>query len=364
VNLRVRHLISKPSGYYFQATAAMRAAGIASEPLGTDLAAAAARADELNAAWDAIRAGAATDAPARGTVAHLVAELRRSSEYADKKPRTLEELEYALDVVVAVFGPTHVRAVRAYHCRDFYDALRRQGSLHRAAKIMKWLRYLFNFALRMEYGRVRSNPAAAVRVRKPPPRRTVWTEDQVEAAIARGNRDGLPGAAVAIAIAYDTSLRACDVRVLTCGQFDGRSLWLVQAKTGLPQRVPLWPETVHAIRAYRATLDVGAHPEAPLIMTPTGRPYSPHHLARHVRQVLRGAGIPDDIRFSDLRRTASKERAEAGASAAQLAAATGHSIARGVEILDVYNPPSYALAKGAQDKRRRRKKRNRTGTKV
>lgn len=89
MNLRVRHLVPKPSGYYFQATAAMRAAGIASEPLGTDLAAAATRAGDLNAAWDVIRADAGADAPARGTVDHLVHELRRGTEYADKAPRMI-----------------------------------------------------------------------------------------------------------------------------------------------------------------------------------------------------------------------------------------------------------------------------------
>ncbi len=53
----------------------------------------------------------------------------------------------------------------------------------------------------------------------------------------------------------------------------------------------------------------------------------------------------------DLRRTASKERADGGASAHELASGSGHSIAKGSEILDVYNPPSFTAAKSAQDKR-------------
>lgn len=67
---------------------------------------------------------------------------------------------------------------------------------------------------------------------------------------------------------------------------------------------------------------------------------------------MRIAGIPDDVQLRDIRRTASKERAEAGATEAELAAGTGHSIERGSQILDVYNPRSYSLAKSAQDKRR------------
>ena len=59
---QVRYLIEKPSGYYYRATPAMKQAGIFSEPLGSDLAAAIARAEHLNDQWDAIRKGDETPA--------------------------------------------------------------------------------------------------------------------------------------------------------------------------------------------------------------------------------------------------------------------------------------------------------------
>ena len=54
---QVRYLIEKPSGYYYRATPAMKRAGIFSEALGRNLAAAIARAERLNDRWDAIRKG-------------------------------------------------------------------------------------------------------------------------------------------------------------------------------------------------------------------------------------------------------------------------------------------------------------------
>ncbi len=45
-----RHFLVKPSGFYFQATPAMKQAGITSEPLGKEMTAAIARAEALNAA--------------------------------------------------------------------------------------------------------------------------------------------------------------------------------------------------------------------------------------------------------------------------------------------------------------------------
>ena len=52
-----RHFIIRPSGFYFQATPAMKGAGFYSEPLGKDMAKAVARARTLNAEWDDVRRG-------------------------------------------------------------------------------------------------------------------------------------------------------------------------------------------------------------------------------------------------------------------------------------------------------------------
>lgn len=185
----------------------------------------------------------------------------------------------------------------------------------------------------------------------------MWEPWQIRAAIAKAKELGYGGAALAIEIIYDTSLRPGDATALTWTQYDGESLWLIQGKTGRPLRVPLWPETIAAIETYKTHLGVVPLAATPLLRTPKGRPYTSYHLAHQVRGIMRAAGLPDDLQIRDLRRTASKERAEGGASEAELAAATGHSIARGSAILDVYNPRSYELARRAQDKRRRNKNR-------
>lgn len=359
--IQVRHLVPKPSGYYFQATPGMRAAGIFSEALGTDLQKAIARAEALNAAWDEIRAGQeqiVAPPPPIGTLAHLVEKLRASSEWRDKAPRTIEELEFALSIIMPVFGPTMLKAITPDHCREFYDVLREQGSVHRAGKVMKWMRYLFNFGLR--YQLVDSNPTMAVRIKHPKSRRQVWDESEIRDVMTKAIEMDRPCIALAVQIAYDTSLRRSDILSLAWEQFDGESLWLKQGKTGNEQRVPLWPETVATIEA--AKVSGGAVPmkTAAIIRGPHGRRYTSHNFSHRFRDICREAGVPDELQFLDIRRTASKERAEAGASEAELAASTGHSIERGAQILDVYNPRSYALAKGAQDKRLRNKK----GTKV
>ena len=91
-----RHFVILPSGFYYQATPAMRRAGIYSEPLGKEITTARRRAETLNAAWDEIRCGlepVAKHPALPGSFSRLVEELRGSTEWSDKAPKTIEELE-------------------------------------------------------------------------------------------------------------------------------------------------------------------------------------------------------------------------------------------------------------------------------
>jgi integrase len=351
-----RHFVVKASGFYFQA---MRKGGIFSESLGTDLTAAKARAETLNASWDTIRRGLepVAKAPARpGTFGHVVERLRASNEYREKKPRTVEELEYALKILEPLFGPARLEKITPDHCERFYNSLRAQGSIHRAAKIFKWFRYTFGFGIR--FALAKNNPTLAVRVKHPQSRRQVWEPRQVSAVIRAAIDAGRPCMALAIQIAYDTSLRAGDIRALTWGQFDGESLWLKQQKTGSDQRAPLWPETVAMIEESRGdTIPLAA---APIIRAPHGAAYTKDNFEHRFRDICRAAGIPSDLQFRDIRRTAATELAEGEATVPETAAVTGHSIAHSARMMDTYIRSNYSMAQNAQAKRRT----NRKGPKV
>ncbi len=347
-----RHFVIRPSGFYFQATPVMKRAGIFSEALGKEITAAFARAEALNAAWDEIRRGLEPVGrrPALpGTLSHLVEELRGSAEWSDKAPRTIEELEYALAIIEPIFGAYALEQITPDACRAFYDALREQGSVHRAARVMKWLRYLFNFAMR--YQKADSNPTLAVRIKHPKAREALWSKDQIKAVIAKASEVGRPCIALAVQIAYATALREGDVLALTWGQFDGERLVLTQAKTGKNISCPLTPETIEGIEAWRA--NAGAIPlaTAPIIRGPHGRPYKKDNFTHRFRDICRAVGVPDDLQFRDLRRTTATELAAAGATAAEIAAVTGHSITRSQRILDTYVRTGEDIARNAQAKR-------------
>ena len=244
-------------------------------------------------------------------------------------------------------------------CEKFYTILRQVGSVHKAARVMKDLRYLLTRAV--NFDRIPKNPALAVKVKQPPARRQTWTEGQVYEVIRIGWEMGFHGAATTIAIMYDTSFRPGDTRTLTCEQVitdDGDPrIEQVQDKTDEPHFAPLWPETVALIERYKAEMGIAWVPTATLIRTRRGRPYTKDRLSRDIRIIMRAAGIPDAVQARDLRRTASMERAKADSTEYELASGTGHSFAYGSRMRDTYNPRSFDAAKSAQDKRRRNRKR-------
>lgn len=358
--VRVRHLVERPSGHYFQATPAMREAGIHSEALGCDPVVAVARAEYLNGEWDTVRKGEEkpAEAPVKaGTVAALVVRLRKSPEYADKAPRTIEELDYALGIVEARLGKYPMKAIDADRADLFYAGLRNHGSVHFAAKVMKWARYLFGFGVRRQL--LTFNAMEGVKVKQPCGRSQLWTEPQVDATAAKAHESEYPDMAQGIMIAYDTSLRPSDIRSLRWKQFDGESLWIVQEKTGRPIRLPLYPETIKALKAHRCRGGVIRHDESHIVQNLHGRQYTKDGFTHVFRKICRVAGIPDELQFRDIRRTASSERADAGATEMELSAVTGHSPKTSGKILETYNPPNYERAKTAQAKRRRKKQRER-----
>ena len=94
-----------------------------------------------------------------------------------------------------------------------------------------------------------------------------------------------------------------------------------------------------------------------LFRAPGGRAYNKLRLEKHLRRAMAAAGLPMALHLRDPRRTSNKEAAEAGATEAELAAQTHHSIDRSRRILDTYVPKTLKLARTAKTKRRKNAKR-------
>ncbi len=97
-----------------------------------------------------------------------------------------------------------------------------------------------------------------------------------------------------------------------------------QRKTGSSLAVAIHPEL-------RAALESSPRDNLTFLVTAYGRPFSPAGFGNWFRDCVTAAGLPACCAAHGLRKAAARRLAEAGCSASQIAAVTGHTSLREVE---------------------------------
>ncbi|WP_158933111.1 tyrosine-type recombinase/integrase [Acidisphaera sp. S103] len=176
------------------------------------------------------------------------------------------------------------------------------------------------------------------------PRKEVWEPEQIERFIEHAP----PRLKVAAGLLFYTAQRPSDVMVMDWGTFvrkDDGKLWvdlIDQSKTGELVRVP-----VHK----RLSVILRDAPTRSGLLVPSpkaGDEWEYRNFARAWDGAMKKAGLADlGLQRRDLRRTAMVRMAESGATDAQIAAVSGHSIEQTRRILDTYIPRRGEVAAGA-----------------
>ncbi len=207
--VKIKHLVERNGAFYFQATPAMRQAGVFSEPLGQNRVKAIERAEFLNAEWDAARVGATPKTAARGTINWLARDFQESEWYRVLKPVTQVEADFHLAIILnAPIAKYPAHAITRRHCRQFHNKLVQAKGRPNANKSMKWLRRLMSYAV--EIGLRETNPALRMGLKHNPPREETWTVAEIEAFKRTAVKDGKRAWALAVHLGYDTSQRLSD----------------------------------------------------------------------------------------------------------------------------------------------------------
>lgn len=92
------------------------------------------------------------------------------------------------------------------------------------------------------------------------------------------------------------------------------------AKTGVRIFVPMYDE-LHEALALIPRAD-----SAQVLTSRSGRPWNAHTFRHEFKAACRDAGVPDELHFHDIRGSALKAFADAGASELELRAISGHSM--------------------------------------
>lgn len=345
-----RHVVEKNGRYYWTTTPKMRDLGMVGETLPEGKAAAYRRAEELNAQWDEAREKAIE--PVRGDFNDLIDQYQRDPVWYGKLAAvTKAEIDYSLAIVAETFGPYRVTGLTRRHCRVFYNRIRVDGSAHKAARVMKWFKRLLNYAVELEIREF--NPADKLKMEPLPGRDQLWHPDQIDALIAACIDGGKassgnvipprPSVALAVLIALCTAQREQDVLALTWNQFDGEGVEVTQQKTGKRLWVPLDDDCLAMMPKDRVSTHI-------VVSEQTGQPYNKDNFARIFRKFCRRAGIPDELQFRDLRRTAATDLGNTGATESEIIAFTGH--APGSSVIRTYVKPGRQAALSGARKRK------------
>ena len=253
--------------------------------------------------------------PRAGSVAALIVAYQASPEFAALSPATQRKQRQLLDVFRVAAGtepyklePARVREV--IHVKAGPEARR---------NLRKAMLALYAFALDRRW--VRDNPVAAVRLpRSKSEGFTAWTDADVAAYRARwpaGTRERL-----ALELLIGTGQRRQDIIAMGRQHVAGGRMSVRQKKGGARLRLPVPP----ALAAELATAAAG---RLTFLETQAGRPFSEAGFGNWFRRACEAAGV--SARAHGVRKFTAASLAEAGCSASEIAAVTGHRTLSEVE---------------------------------
>ena len=283
-----------------------------------------------------------------GSFSALCVSYYSSTEFRDLKPSSQAERRGVLDRFRADHGHRLYKDLQRVHIRSIVTA--KADTPGAANNLLKALRVILNYAVSQDL--IPANPALGVkrlRSRNPEGHHT-WTEDEIarfQTAHPLNTRAGL-----ALALLLYTGQRRGDI--ITMGwqhtTKDGRVV-VRQRKTGRVVSIPIHPELARALAQAPKT-------DLTFIKTARDVPFSPMGFTNWFRRMCIAAGLPRACSPHGLRKAACRRLAEAGCSANEIAAISGHAslkeVTRYTAAADREHLADQAIARQlrAQNKRR------------
>jgi integrase len=214
-------------------------------------------------------------------------------------------------------GDKSIATLQSSHVQRMIDRLR---SAH-ARNWLKALRHLLDFAV--AEGFRKDNPARDVKLPKMKSKHyRPWTDAELE-QFERRHPVGSK-ARLAFALGLYTLQRAGDVCRMGRQHVRNGELTVKQEKTGVTLSLPIRPEL-------QAILDATPSGHMTFLVTKAGRQWGRVSFSNQFRVWCNEAELPKDCVFHGLRATGCTQLADAGCSAHQIAAWSGHKTLREVE---------------------------------
>tara|TARA_R100000654_G_scaffold4701_2_gene13738 strand:+ start:326 stop:1102 length:777 start_codon:yes stop_codon:yes gene_type:complete len=237
-------------------------------------------------------------------------------------------------------------------CSEIYDTWELETSTANANHNARVFSVLINYLIAMEI--MILNPMSRVKKRHSEPRSVVWTHDQVlsflDIAFTKFEWRNI---GLIVLMCYEWGQRPIDIRNLTWDDvdLDGEVVKIKQTKRGAEVELPIPPNLVAMLTEQKGDWDFQEY------VVPHHRPHGSAYRPLTVYQmtsllaaVKALAGLPDELRVGDLRKTAIVQMIESGVDHLAIQSVSGH---KNVTSLNPYNKFSLKTAKSALERRQR-----------
>jgi integrase len=278
-----------------------------------------------------------------GSIDAMIVGYLGSAAFAHLAPASQKKYRQIFEGLRRDCGRLGVASLERRHVVKMLDAKAETPAA--ARDFLRCLRILLQYAISI--GVRQDDPTSGLRVKQPKGEGyPTWSEEAIaafESAYPIGSKPRL-----ALALLLGTALRCSDVVKLGRGHFRNGAIHLAAQKTGSGLAIPIGTELADAI-------NVAAPSEAMVfLLNERGRAFTAAGFSQWFRQQCRSIGLKG-LSAHGLRKAACRRLAEAGCSANEIAAISGHAslteVARYTRAADRAKLAASALARTERQRR-------------
>jgi len=269
-----------------------------------------------------------------------------SNDFSMLRDKSKKDYKYFLNILVGEFGDVPYGELTSKQAKHAYEEWVKRGITF-ANHVCTVSSLVYRYAMEMEYTTI--NPFANIKRKAPKQRKVVWTEQDIQKFLSFCYSDfAYRNIGLIVHMAYEWCQRLGDMRLLTWDvlDLDEQKLFLEQSKRRAEVTLPISDDLTAMLVQQKD--DFGFQQYVVPRPRPAGgvyHPYSIDRLSKAGRQAMRLAGLPEELRLMDLRRTGTTEMVEAGVGMAQIMSVTGHSNPQSVKpyMKNTFASANYAL---------------------
>jgi integrase len=254
---------------------------------------------------------------ASGTIDRLIADYFASPDFLRLKQSSRRAYRLVLERFAAEHGHRLVREMRREHVKKIIAT--KAETPGAATDLLKKIKILIRFAI--DSGWRTDDPTLHIKRFRGTEFHT-WTDEEIgkfEARWSVGTRERM-----AFALHLYTGQRRSDVCRMGWPDIDENAIRVTQIKTGEKLWIPIHPDL-------QGLLDQWPRKHVSILTTAHGKSFTAAGYGNGMSDAIREAGLPECCVLHGLRKAAARRLAEAGCSANEIAAVTGHKTLKEVE---------------------------------